>query len=133
MVVVVVSEQPEEGLRYRFLETVRQYGWAKLYDSGEQSAVCRSHLQWCVALAQEAEPYLFSHEQVHWLDRLEREHDNLRIALAWSRAHEDAAAQFGRLVKALLWFWYLRGHLTEGQPWIDPAVHTIERRGIRAG
>jgi predicted ATPase/DNA-binding CsgD family transcriptional regulator/DNA-binding XRE family transcriptional regulator len=131
--VAVVGEQPDEGLRYRLLETVRQYGWSKLCDSDEQAAICRSHLQWCVALAEEAEPHLFRHEQVRWLDRLEAEHDNLRVALTWSRTYADGGSQFGRLVKALLWFWYLRGHLAEGQPWIESAVYTIEDENIRAG
>lgn len=131
--VLLVGDQPAERVRYRFLETVRQYGWEKLGEADEQSVFCQRHVDWCVALAEEAEPHLYRDEQVRWLDLLEREHGNLRVALAWSHNHLDGGAALGRLVKALFWFWYLRGYLTEGQPWLEPAVCAIESTGVRAG
>jgi predicted ATPase/DNA-binding CsgD family transcriptional regulator len=129
---VVVVREAEE-VRYRLVETVRQYAWEKLRAAGEDQAVCRRHLEWCLTLAEEAEPRLYRAEQVQWLDRLEREHDNLRVALAWSHRQPDGSAELGRLVRALGWFWYLHGHLTEGQPWLEQAVSEVEPAGLRAG
>ena len=37
-----------------------------------------------LGVAEEVAPELFGSEQVMWLDRLEREHDNLRAALEWA-------------------------------------------------
>jgi non-specific serine/threonine protein kinase len=51
---------------------------------------------------------------VAWLDRLEREHDNLRQALRWLAEQGDAESCL-RLCVALGQLWYIRGYLTEGR------------------
>ena len=66
------------------------------------------------SLAEEAEPHLFSADQVAWLDTLAAEHNNLRAALDWAVARADAHAAL-RLVTALRSLWYTRGHYDEGQ------------------
>src|SRR5262249_28602648 len=53
--------------------------------------------------------------QRDWLEWLEREHDNLRAALDWSRGDEGDAELGLRLGAALQWFWVMRGYLTEGR------------------
>ena len=70
--------------RYRLLETLRQYGRERLREAGEAAAVRDAHLGWAVGLAEEAEGYLDGLEQAAWLDRLERELDNVRAALEWA-------------------------------------------------
>ena len=60
--------------------------------------------------------------QGHWLDRLEREHDNLRAALGWS-IHEAGDAGLGqRLAGALYGLWAQRGYFSEGRGWLDAAL-----------
>ena len=71
-------------MRYRFLETIREYGLEKLRESGEEAALRQRHLDWFLAFAEEGERGLWSDEQASWLDRLETDHDNLRAALDWS-------------------------------------------------
>jgi non-specific serine/threonine protein kinase len=56
------------------------------------------------------------------VERLEAEHDNLRAALTWSLETPANAETALRLVAALHWFWYLRGHLSEGQRWLEAAL-----------
>jgi predicted ATPase/DNA-binding SARP family transcriptional activator len=80
---LVQYEERAEGARYRLLETIRQYSREQLLEAGEAAAVQERHCDWCLALAEQAEPELFRAEQKAWLERLEREHDNLRAALAW--------------------------------------------------
>src|SRR5262249_16348896 len=82
---VIYEEQGGEA-RYRLLETVRQYARDRLLEAGESAGVRERHRDWCLALAEEAEPGFLEESQPAWLDRLEREHDNLRAALAWSGA-----------------------------------------------
>jgi len=73
-----------------------------------------------LALAQAAEPHLHGREQKHWLDRLEREHDNFRAALKWSRSAKETNPDLGLMLAVALWqFWWRRGYLTEGGRWID--------------
>jgi ATP/maltotriose-dependent transcriptional regulator MalT len=52
---------------------------------------------------------------------LEREHDNLRAAMAWSHQGGDEETNLA-LVGALWEFWYIRGHVAEGQRWLDQAL-----------
>src|SRR6185436_14039351 len=52
------------------------------------------------------------------LDRFEVELDNVRGALAWTVATDDAPTGL-RLATALRQFWQRRGHLTEGRTWIE--------------
>jgi tetratricopeptide (TPR) repeat protein len=67
-----------------------------------------------VALGETAEPELAGPDQGRWLDRLEREHDNLRAALAWSL--ENHQPELGlRLGSALEGFWRPRGYVKEGR------------------
>jgi predicted ATPase/DNA-binding SARP family transcriptional activator len=103
--------------RYRLLETMRQYARDRLLEAGEAAVVRGRHYEWCLALAEEAEPELYGAEQTAWLDRLEREHDNLRAALGWSGAHGEGKAGL-RLGGALRWFWSVRGYWTEGREYL---------------
>ena len=83
------------------LETIREYGLERLAASEETEATRHAHAIYYLALAQKAEPELLGPEQVMWLDRLEREHDNLRAAMRWllerfeARQHIEMALQLG--------------------------------------
>ncbi|MFN8457681.1 MAG: tetratricopeptide repeat protein [Anaerolineae bacterium] len=107
----------DEAGSYRMLETIRQYAWEKLAASGELNSMRQRHLAFYLALAEMTEPKLISAEQVVWLERLEVEHDNLRLALTWSL--ESGLAELGlRLAAALGEFWSRRGYLSEGSDWL---------------
>ncbi|MGH2534715.1 MAG: ATP-binding protein [Thermomicrobiales bacterium] len=54
--------------RYRMLETIREYGWERLADCGEEDATRRRHAAQFLALAERAEPGLTGPEQADWLD-----------------------------------------------------------------
>jgi tetratricopeptide (TPR) repeat protein len=74
-------------------------------------------------------------EQSLWLDRLERDHDNLRAALEWSRAHASSADISLRLVASLGLFWEFRGNFTEARQRLAAALSgpgASERAHLRA-
>ena len=101
-------------MRYRLLETVRQYAAERLAACGEESAFAKRHAGWGLALAEEAEPELTGERQAWWFSTLEAEHDNLRAALAYlgdAGEHEEHL----RLTIALTRFWYVRGYLAEAR------------------
>jgi predicted ATPase/DNA-binding SARP family transcriptional activator len=114
---VVVEPQASGAVRYRLLEPIRQYVHAKLMESAEAPAMHQQHVQFFLALAEQAEPQLSGAEQVARLNRLEQEHDNLRAVLRWYL--ERGEAEPGLRLGGALWrFWRTRGHLTEGRAWL---------------
>ena len=52
---VVVAEHGAER-RYGLLETLRQYAWERLLESGQASDAQERHLTWCLQLAEQADP-----------------------------------------------------------------------------
>src|SRR5579884_2251548 len=80
---LVLTEEQRGAVRYRLLETIRQYAHDRLQEAGEVERTRDRHLAYFLALAEEAEPKLRGVEYQRFLDRLEEEHDNLRIALEW--------------------------------------------------
>jgi non-specific serine/threonine protein kinase len=108
------------------LETVRQYARDKLRDASEETKTCRRHRDWYVRLADQADAGLRGPSQDEWLNRLETEHDNLRTALAWSSSEDGGAELELRLVGALFWFWWCRGHWSEAQRWLEGALGRSE-------
>jgi non-specific serine/threonine protein kinase len=115
-----------ENERYRMLETVRQYASARLEARDSSTTVFGHHLDWCVALAEQAEPRFSSAEQVYWSERLEAENANLRTALNWALQHQASEAGL-RLISALWWFWSRRGYMADIRHLLD-AFLALTRR-----
>jgi predicted ATPase len=111
--------------RFSMLETIREYASERLEESGEAERVRRRHAEHFLVLAEEAEPYL-RHLSREWLDRMEREHDNLRAAL--DRFDGWGETQLGlRLAGAVSEFWDERGHQTEGRRRLAGALRADDR------
>ncbi|MGH2599843.1 MAG: ATP-binding protein, partial [Dehalococcoidia bacterium] len=149
---LVIAEERDGAVRYRLLETVRQYAAEKLEEAGETEQARDRHLEWYLELAQTAETEIWTAGEPEWLTRLEQEHDNLRAALAWSLAEgagrspdrrglgnrtEPALSRAKgspipngeramRLAGALPRFWERRGHLSEGRRWLAQALEAGE-------
>lgn len=116
---LVIAERQGEAVRYRLLETVRQYAQQKLDDAEESAVVRERHHDWCLTLAATAEREFYGPRESEWLARLESEHDNLRIALLWSLGSGQQVGERAlRLAAALERFWDVRGHLSEGRQWL---------------
>jgi non-specific serine/threonine protein kinase len=111
---LVVVEPGREGIeRYHLLETLRYYARERLAASGEAETIYRRHADYYLTLAEQAAQALRGPEQRRWLERLEEEHDNLRVALEWWTSTGDAERGL-RLGAALELFWFMRGHCGEG-------------------
>lgn len=129
---LVLMEQRGGEARYRLLETIRQYGQDKLQEYAEAATVRRTHRDWYARLAEQAEPEMLEARQKSVLDRLEAEHDNLRVALGWTLEHQEAetAAQIGA---AIARFWLLRGYMSEGRRWLERALAGLSaKNAVRA-
>jgi predicted ATPase/transcriptional regulator with XRE-family HTH domain len=116
--------RPAEGTdsepRFCMLETIREFGIEQLDAGPEAERVRERHAAWFLAFAERSRPRIDGPEGKAVLDRLEAEHPNLRAALAWAIEREDADAAV-RLGAALWKFWYVRGHIAEGEQWLARA------------
>jgi non-specific serine/threonine protein kinase len=109
----------DEAGRYRVHELVRQYAGEKLRESGEMEEARNRHLAFFLELAAAAESKMRGPEQVNWLQRLERDHNNLRAALDWGLAAQSIREAGLRLSSMLVTFWLIHGYFQEGQRWLE--------------
>jgi predicted ATPase/DNA-binding XRE family transcriptional regulator len=119
--VQLVTPPDSEAPRFQLLETLRSYGLEQLEQAGEAEAQRHRHLVYYLALAEEADSALYGNEQTRWLERLTQEQSNLQAALGWARAQGEVELWL-RLASSLWFFWYLRGHLSEGRRWLEEAL-----------
>jgi predicted ATPase/class 3 adenylate cyclase len=122
---LVVMDEGVEGLRFHMLETIRQYAVEKLEISGEAQVFQRLHAGYFSDLTEPAEDQNLKPDLAQWLNRLERERNNLREALRWAEVH-DQEGTFLRLAGNLWRFWASRGPLVEGRTWLDEAATVCE-------
>jgi predicted ATPase/DNA-binding SARP family transcriptional activator len=132
--------------RYEIHELARQYAGEKLQEAGEADQAHDQHLTYFMNLAETAEQEIKGPRQKLWLDRLEREHSNIRAALAWvletrepdpagtsRKPQVSSVLDIGlRLAGALWWFWNLHGYVREGREWIERLL-AIEAEATTAG
>ena len=116
--------EPERAakVRYRMLETLRQYAWERLSEAGELDETLAEHAAYFVRLAEEGYGERDGPQQMGWLEQLHVEQENLRSALEFLIEREPRLAL--QLAGALGWFWRRRGHTTEGLRWFERALLT---------
>ncbi len=122
------DENSASELWFSMLETIREYAWEKLIESGEGDIQHR-HSDYYLALAKEAYSKLNGADQTAWLERLEMEHDNLLGALSYSMGRGD--------IETVLWFgiglwrfWELRGYPREGLRWLLDGLNAEGRDAV---
>ena len=138
---LVLIEEHQGAVRYRLLETIRAYAYARLQCSAEHAGVLARHLDHFVDMADQGHRHELAADATAWLDRIERERDNFRAALRWGcQCAGPVGERALRLAGLLAWFWVLRGHFAEGREWVSAALAAGEgtsdaealARGLRA-
>ncbi|HEU0336470.1 MAG TPA: adenylate/guanylate cyclase domain-containing protein [Gaiellaceae bacterium] len=84
--------------RYVLLETIGEFALERLEEGGELDELRRRHAEYYLDLARSVEGLVRSPRAAALLDRLERDHDNLRAALDWL-----AGATPDRALRLALW------------------------------
>lgn len=125
-------EQSDSESRFTMLETIREFGLDELTQEGSAELARRRHARYFAGLAEEAELALRGPSQQEWLDRLEREHDNVRAAFEWAERNPDESETAWRLAGSLWRFWFLRGYLAEGRRALDRLIRRDAPGSIRA-
>ncbi|MBA8950536.1 putative ATPase/DNA-binding SARP family transcriptional activator [Actinomadura namibiensis] len=114
----LVHASDDDEPRYRMLETVRAYASSRLAESGDE--VSSRFAAYFLALAEEHDPLLRTRDQLRAVALLDAEHDNLVAAL---RATGDAATT-ARFVRALFWYWGLRGMVAPFETFVTEALES---------
>ena len=110
-----------EEPRLLMLQTIREFAAERLEQGGDAARVKDAHAEAYTRMVESAKEKLFGPERKTQLDRLERDHDNLRAALDWCIAsgRTEQALELG----AAMWrFWQMRGHLREGRARIEAVL-----------
>jgi len=108
-------------VRYRMLETIREYGLERLAEAGELRSARTAHARYLAELAERAEPQLRRPGQKRWFARMQDERENILAALRFLGDAGDARGAL-RLAVTLLWFWLLSGSANEANAWLDFAL-----------
>ncbi|MFE8944432.1 ATP-binding protein [Streptomyces sp. NPDC007856] len=88
---IKVDDSPS-GVRFRMLETLREFGAAKRAEAGEEEAVTGRFLAWARDFGRAHHDLLFSHEPVPAWSRIRAEQDNLVLAVRHALARGDGPA-----------------------------------------
>jgi len=107
-------EESGEESRFFMLGTIREYAVEVFFKSDEAGRIQKSHFDYFYTFAATARSFLEKSEQSIWLNRLEREHDDLRAAMHWAKENR-LVMQGAQFAEALSLFWVMRGYLTEGR------------------
>ncbi|MFF0817249.1 protein kinase, partial [Rhodococcus sp. NPDC003318] len=114
---ILIRETAGSAVRFRMLESLREYGREKSEQAGTRAAHARRHRDWYHRLALDADAEWIGPRQLDWIDRLDREQPNLREALEFALG--STAADVLDFVVALQQFWFACNGLGEGRYWVD--------------
>ncbi|MGV3532068.1 MAG: ATP-binding protein, partial [Chthoniobacteraceae bacterium] len=105
---LISAEERHDRMRFRMLETIRQYAAEQL--SGEaRKLLGERHLQFFHEFALEAERGCNGMDQAAWFDRIDLELDNIRAALRFPTTSDAPLL----IASDLALFWVTRGHVEE--------------------
>jgi predicted ATPase/tetratricopeptide (TPR) repeat protein len=105
----LVSVHEAETLRFRLLETVREFGRMQLVDAGDDEPVERLLREWAVAYADRGDRRMFSPDQVAAVREMRIEEGNLTDVLRRALADGDVPTTIA-VMAALADFWTVEGN-----------------------
>lgn len=119
------------AVRYRMLETLREYARERLQATEQWKHVHEKHARFFSALAERiGTEWLGPHESTAHM-RAMCEYDNMRAALRWLIDTSDAEGAT-RLSASLWRFWRAHGQLTEGRSWLATALKLSDAVELRS-
>ena len=126
---LVAAEPAGSTLRYRLLETIRQFGAERLAEIGDEAAAAAAaHRQHFLDVAEAAAPYLEGPDQGTWFARLDTEHANLRRAAEHAAGDPDATTQTLRFAAAMHAYWMARARPKEELELVEPLLDRPDAR-----
>lgn len=130
---ILVGERHADVVRFRMLETIREFGRERLQETGVEDRLRRGHRDWYLQLVERADADWVSSRQVEWFGRLDREHANVQAAVNYCLGRPGELESALRILTALFHFyWWGRGWAREGRRWLaraldEPSPPTVVR------
>ncbi|MEO7853743.1 MAG: hypothetical protein ABIR94_16055, partial [Rubrivivax sp.] len=112
---LVMLDELDQGMRYRTLETIRDYAREKLASADEAASTAVRHCGHYFVVAKAVRDGLEGPEHAEWIRRAETDLDNLRAAIALPLAGGADAVIAAKFAAAMMVFWMLRGYSSEGR------------------
>ena len=127
---LVVAEPAGTAVRYRLLETIRQFAAERLIESGEDqaAALAAAHCEHFLRVAETASPHLSGPDQGTWFARLDADQINLWRATEYAALSPAGVALVLRFAVALRRYWGDRQREPEAFEVLASALHRPEAR-----
>ncbi len=120
---ILIRTEHAGVVRFRLLETLREFGKRLISDCEHYQFLRRCHGDWYRQLAADGAAEWFSDQQIYWLERMVSEMPNLREAIEFSLSDSPATAL--RIAVSLRQVWSTRGMMTEARHWFDRLLAAI--------
>jgi predicted ATPase/class 3 adenylate cyclase len=117
---MVLLDEHAATVRYRVLETMREYAADRLEELDRPDRVADRYARYYVELGEQAAPHIVGVGDSQWTPRLEAEQDNLHAALTWLRDRDPA--RLTRLAHALAQFWRRQRKYQAALGWMRAAL-----------
>jgi predicted ATPase len=117
---LVIAVPRGDALRFTQLQTLAQYGREKLAERGDAETLRDAMAAYYARLCAESASAYVGDRQRAWLTAIDHEQDNLRAALEWAVAKDDAETAL-TIAGGASWPHWLAGTLVEGRRWLDDA------------
>ena len=117
---LVVAVPVAGGLRYTQLQTLAQYGSERLAERGDAVRIRNAMGAHFARLCSQSAAAFTGDQQRSWLTAIDRDHDNLRAALDWAVANDDAETAL-MIAGGAAWPHWLTGMVVEGRRWLADA------------
>jgi non-specific serine/threonine protein kinase len=119
---VLIAAQSHDRIRFRMLETIRDYGAQRLAEQPDADEIRARHRDHYVREARKAAAAWFGPDQAEWVERTLADLGNLRAAFDHSLGrHADRQIALG-LLASLEWFWPESNLSEEGVRWYNRAL-----------
>lgn len=127
---ILIREEAMSVVRYKLLETLRDYGHEKLCATEESDSLRIRHEQWYREYARRAETEWIGPNQLEWIARLGREQSNIRVVLAGcvSRGNYEDGLHYAL---SLYPYWLASGQISEGRNWFDQLIEGSTASAVR--
>ncbi|HST05633.1 MAG TPA: AAA family ATPase, partial [Chloroflexia bacterium] len=137
---LVMPTEAGGEVRFRMLETIREFGLENLHLRGEVEELRSQHAHYFTLLVEQCMPHISDPDQAVWLDRLAQENGNLRAVLSWSLSpdnsvnrmkgsdrqrtgHSSPRFEIGlNMATQLARFWHRQGYIDEGRTWLEASI-----------